>query len=641
MVTPNYLYTSLSDPYSIRVLILKRANKFDDALFGSLQEVTLPAKSPIQFLKEKAIQLGCQNLTELPDEVYNTIDNSPRVSYDALSYVWGAKSENISIVCDKKSIAITKNCDEALRYIRRHNEDRMLWVDAICINQSSDAEKSRQVELMGHIYKSASTVTIWLGPSTVDVNVISTEARWGKWFRDTLPVVVSRNILGPPELEREMIPAITKSPWYTRIWTFQEQILPVGTTYVKWGEYEMDYISFQQMRNTWHEEKEMYESKRTDIHRAYKNIFQQLNPPKRQLQHLWMQILHTGRLLQCFDSRDRLYGLFGILQESGMSVPRPDYSISVQSVFEDFIRHIIRAERSLWVLICTLGNKRNIQLPSWVADWTVNDPENNLAIYQAMELVFGPYNATMSSNVDLELLSTGVSPPGKLTLKGRLVYEIVASAGKFSVLTPNEYGKTDIAIPQFIDWFLLTFFLGGLNALERLRLLFWSSNRKATKWDEHEFQTIISSFFYEVRSSGYSFDQTDATTYQAMIQAIAGGDPREEPWKSKLGEVLDSRDGNKFIRRVWYHFHGATLFSDAFANLGVSWATLPETMLTEEAPKKYFVALLAGCNVPVVLSRCVHGEMYEILGPAFVPGIMHSEAWPRDAFTDLSNIVLH
>jgi len=385
----------------------------------------------------------------------------------------------------------------------------------------------------------------------------------------------------------------------------------------------------------------MYEVKRRDIHRSYKHIFQQLSPPKRQLQHLWMQILHTGRFLHCSDSRDRLYGLFGVLQESGMSVPRPDYSMSVQCVFEDFIRHVIRAEKSLWVLMCTLGSKRNLQLPSWIPDWTVNDPENNVAIYQGMELVFGPYNATMSSTVDLELLSTGVSPPGKLTLKGRLVSEVAVSATKFSVLAPGEAGKIDTAIPQFISWFLLAFYLGGLNALERLRLLFWSMNKKATKWDEHEFQTVLSSFFYEVRSSGISFDETDAAIYQAMIQAVAGGNPREEPWRSKLAEVLDSRDGRKFVRGVWQHFHGATLFSDAFANLGVSWVSLPEIMVTEEAPERFFVALLAGCNVPVVLSRFVHGEMYKVLGPAFVPGIMYSEAWPGVSSTDLSNIVLY
>ena len=126
-----------------------------------------------------------------------------------------------------------------------------------------------------------------------------------------------------------------------------------------------------------------------------------------------------------------------------------------------------------------------------------------------MELGFGPYDAAMSSSVDLELLSTGVSPPGKLAFKGRLVYEIVLSTGKFPVLTPGEYGQIDVAIPQFSSWFTHAFFLGGLNSLEKLRLLFWVTIRKATTWNEHEFQIVTSSFFYKVKSSGYSFDETD------------------------------------------------------------------------------------------------------------------------------------
>ena len=166
MPTPNYLYTPLSNPWSIRVFILQRANKFDDPLLGTLREVMLPAKSPIQLLKEKAVQLGCQNLNSLPtptvDAIFNPLDIGKCTHYDALSYVWGEKGGNIPMLCEGKSIEITKNCEEVLRYLRRHNEDRVLWVDAICINQNSDREKSRQVELMGHIYKSASTVTIGL-----------------------------------------------------------------------------------------------------------------------------------------------------------------------------------------------------------------------------------------------------------------------------------------------------------------------------------------------------------------------------------------------------------------------------------------------------------------------------------------------
>src|SRR6201999_2476979 len=40
-----------------------------------------------------------------------------------------------------------------------------LWVDYLCINQPNVAEKNHQVALMGQIYREASRVIVWLGPS--------------------------------------------------------------------------------------------------------------------------------------------------------------------------------------------------------------------------------------------------------------------------------------------------------------------------------------------------------------------------------------------------------------------------------------------------------------------------------------------
>src|SRR5690349_15461535 len=67
------------------------------------------------------------------------------------------------VICDWKTILVTRNLVEALRMFRRQQIPRALWADAICINQKDLEERSSQVQLMTRIYSEASAVLIWLG----------------------------------------------------------------------------------------------------------------------------------------------------------------------------------------------------------------------------------------------------------------------------------------------------------------------------------------------------------------------------------------------------------------------------------------------------------------------------------------------
>lgn len=61
---------------------------------------------------------------------------------------------------------VGKNLAGALRCLRRLNgpdSSRLLWIDALCINQDDLDERARQVKLMGDIYFRATRVTVWLG----------------------------------------------------------------------------------------------------------------------------------------------------------------------------------------------------------------------------------------------------------------------------------------------------------------------------------------------------------------------------------------------------------------------------------------------------------------------------------------------
>jgi hypothetical protein len=90
-------------------------------------------------------------------------DRVSNQSYAALSYVWGSRDADVSIAVDGKSFDVSANLAEALRCLRHEGSPRVIWIDAICINQSDDAEKSAQVAMMGDIYRNAADVLIFLG----------------------------------------------------------------------------------------------------------------------------------------------------------------------------------------------------------------------------------------------------------------------------------------------------------------------------------------------------------------------------------------------------------------------------------------------------------------------------------------------
>jgi hypothetical protein len=69
----------------------------------------------------------------------------------------------VPIECSGRKLNITTNLFDALKRLRLPDADRVLWVDAICINQFDLEEKNIQVPLMKDIYSKASVVLIWLG----------------------------------------------------------------------------------------------------------------------------------------------------------------------------------------------------------------------------------------------------------------------------------------------------------------------------------------------------------------------------------------------------------------------------------------------------------------------------------------------
>lgn len=92
-------------------------------------------------------------------------DKAVQTPYNALSYVWGSPDATRTILVGGKPFTVRENLWQFLDQMRKVRYSKKIWIDAICINQHDSGEKSHQVAMMGEIYRKATRVEVWLGPT--------------------------------------------------------------------------------------------------------------------------------------------------------------------------------------------------------------------------------------------------------------------------------------------------------------------------------------------------------------------------------------------------------------------------------------------------------------------------------------------
>ncbi|KAL7909399.1 heterokaryon incompatibility domain-containing protein [Trichoderma velutinum] len=160
--------------------------------------------------------------------------------YEALSYTWGSAEAPQNIIVNGKLLAVTENLYEALQQLRYRNKERLLWVDAICINQDDNKERGHQVQQMGDIFKKAERVIFWLGQSmpVIDnfmtvfgrLQQMSLSYPYSSWSRndDNWRRIWAHSV-GPAVANPESFYRLQRGfwhilnqPWFTRVWILQE-----------------------------------------------------------------------------------------------------------------------------------------------------------------------------------------------------------------------------------------------------------------------------------------------------------------------------------------------------------------------------------------------------------------------------------
>jgi hypothetical protein len=195
-----------------------------------------PTTSPFEYTPIKTTVDGIRLLILEPARDSTTLINgrliqatfAQKPKYEALSYTWGDETLRRKITIDGHDFTVTQNLFDALVHLQRRSEERVLWIDAICINQSDISEKNSQISFMPFIYTRAKCVLVWLGI----VNVPSEQESGAK-----ASPVAWRSIEPDPVLR-----TLAENPYWRRVWIIQEVglarkiLVHYGTVQREWSE---------------------------------------------------------------------------------------------------------------------------------------------------------------------------------------------------------------------------------------------------------------------------------------------------------------------------------------------------------------------------------------------------------------------
>lgn len=305
-----------------------------------------------------------------------------------------ATRQGFRIQVDGTGVTISENLHAALLRIRRsrqgpgtgsgeEGEARVLWADALCINQADTAEKSIQVAMMRDIYQGGRRTLSWLGGSSFWSEIAFGTIERRKWHPrgdcgkaqqlEGNPCTTSAWAWGEASnsLRRlrgrlwDYIFGVSltwtfKRPYFERVWVIQEVAKSPRVT-VLCGRHEVDWDALAS------------EIRSTGSHPGPGTLpFLTIDDMRRRrLSGTWglPEVMKRLRHTQATDARDKLYSVLGLVTDSQKTIPvHVDYSRDVDDIFLEFSRNVILTTGKLDGLSMGYGSSPEDRkdVPSWV-----------------------------------------------------------------------------------------------------------------------------------------------------------------------------------------------------------------------------------------------------------------------------------
>ena len=277
-----------------------------------------------------------------------TVETSS-IQYEALSYVWGDSTTCQILHIGNEELAMSEGLYQALKRLRYPTKARDLWVDAVCINQSSNEEKKYQVQQMYKIYSNAVRVLIWLGEGDEETD-------------EAMRLIQEKGV----RQDVELVMKIFTRPWWSRIWTLQEglaapsnSLMMCGDKVVPWWLAHSAIIQLVVANRGLHDLPGLGAFSNINTHR-HRNVT------------TLEDLVYASTTRSGTDPRDNIYALLGLVQVKQHVLFEPDYAKPASWAYQKATAYIIQQRRDLEFLALRARQDTNL-VPSWCFDFSSKD----------------------------------------------------------------------------------------------------------------------------------------------------------------------------------------------------------------------------------------------------------------------------
>jgi hypothetical protein len=252
-------------------------------------------------------------------------------------------------------VSIPKNLLNALHALRSATHSRLIWADAVCINQMDFEEKSHQVAMMCQIYGTVDNVTVYLGQPTerTEEGMLSLQ----RLMDYQEPEVPPWSETALPNVEMCLTDILSRT-WFTRIWTVQEAMLAQHTT-LMCGQYQVSWRGdLRTLKAIIFRIKAAVISPHYTLGGRHTSTLdwspflsvletQMRQAARREgvtIQRNQLDLAFDFRHRHSGDPRDKFYAILGIIEnDRGASLQFvPDYNLSLEEVYRNFAAEIQR-----------------------------------------------------------------------------------------------------------------------------------------------------------------------------------------------------------------------------------------------------------------------------------------------------------